>query len=147
MSGQDSLFPEYEQFRLDVAAEQAAEIARQRARESAARIAAAADQRDGLVARVGSTDTQRAGAKAAKPRSGTRRSKVYEAIVRTGERGVTDWELEGLLAEQHPHERWSYGDYAPRRRELMDMGLVEDSGERRRAGDTGSPQIVWRAAP
>lgn len=144
MSEQESLFPEYSQERLNEAAERALELAKRRATESADRIRAAADQRDGLVARVGSTDTQRAGAKAAKPRSGTRRSKVYEAIARTGERGVTDWELEGLLAEQHPHERWSYGDYAPRRRELMDMGLVEDSGQRRRAGDTGSPQIVWR---
>lgn len=143
MSDQDSLFPEYEQFRLDVAAEQAAEIARQRARESAARIAAAADQRDGLVARQGSTDTQRAGAKAARPRSGTKRAKVYDAIESAGERGVTDYELEMLLMERHPNERWDYSNMGPRRRELVEMRLVEESPERRMSA-SGSPQIVWR---
>jgi hypothetical protein len=146
MSGQDSLFPEYDRERLDEQAERAANLARQQAAESAERIRRAVEQRDGLVAHKGSTGTQRAGAKAARPRSGTKRGKVYEAIASMGEMGVTDADLELLLMERHPHEVWSYSLIGPRRRELVDMGLVEDSGQRRRVG-SGSEQIMWRVAP
>jgi hypothetical protein len=106
---QDSLFDEYDQSHLDEAAAKAAEYARQQARESAERIRRAAEQRDGLVARTGSTDTQRAGAKAARPKSGTKRAKVFEAILSAGEAGITDSDLEMLLMERHPNEagNWS----------------------------------------
>ena len=98
------------------------------------------EDRPGLSRRDGN-DTSSAAAKTVK--SGTRRWKVLAEIARHPA-GLTDLELEYALSLRYPDERWSYGDYSPRRRELVSMGYVVDSGQRRRT-HTANAQVVWVA--
>ena len=70
------------------------------------------------------------------PRTGTLRRAVYDAIRRTGDEGLTDSELQRALNMEGNTER-------PRRVELIDAGLIKDSGRRRYEG--GRPMIVWVA--
>jgi len=82
-------------------------------------------------------DTQVAAAAAALPRSGTQRARVLEAIRGAGAAGMTDQEVAVRLAMAENSVR-------PRRLELADARLIEDSGERRETSG-GTPAIVWRA--
>ena len=68
-------------------------------------------------------------------RSGTIRRKVYEALAT---KWMTDFELWQLIGGAESSAR-------KRRQELMEAGLVVDSGERRLTGN-GSLAIVWRLA-
>jgi hypothetical protein len=81
-------------------------------------------------------DTQTAAAAAALPRSGTQRAKVLEVIRQAGPAGLTDQEIAVVLGLAENSVR-------PRRLELADDGLIEDSGERRETSG-GNPAIVWR---
>ena len=72
------------------------------------------------------------------PRTGTLRRAVYDAIHRTGDEGMTDSELQRALDMDGNTER-------PRRVELIDAGLIKDSGRRRYEG--GRPMIVWVVVP
>lgn len=79
-------------------------------------------------------DTSRLAADAASRRSPSQRSRVWTTLLELGE--ATDYELS--IACQILRT-----SAAKRRQELVDAGLVEDSG-RRRDTDTGSSAIVWR---
>lgn len=70
-------------------------------------------------------------------RTGTQRAAVLLAIDVAGDYGRTDYELERNLGLKRP----SPGN---RRGELVDAGLVEDSG-RTRPTDTGHAAVVWVA--
>ena len=80
--------------------------------------------------------TSKAAAESVAPRSGTQRYRVLNALVRFHRQGMTDAELATFLA-MHP------GSAAKRRGELADVGLVEDSGERRETPH-GCMAIVWK---
>jgi hypothetical protein len=82
-------------------------------------------------------DTQVAAAAAVLPRTGTQRARVLEAIKGAGPAGMTDQEVAVRLAMAENSVR-------PRRLELADAGLIEDSGERRETSG-GNPAIVWIA--
>lgn len=81
----------------------------------------------------GKTDTSRAAAEAIKPRAQTIRSKIAE-IMRAGA-AVTADEMAGHLALPVLTVR-------PRFSELRNLGLIEDSGKRRK-NRGGKAQIVW----
>ena len=68
------------------------------------------------------------------PRTGTLRRKVYDYIKAAG--GATDDEIQAALDMDGNTER-------PCRVELVNAGIVADSGIRRRLD--GRPRIVWRA--
>lgn len=70
-------------------------------------------------------------------RSGNQRHRVYNFIASQGPQGATDDEgMEELGLRGN--------SYHPRRLELVQAGLVEDSGERRPTV-SGNAAIVWRA--
>lgn len=87
-------------------------------------------------ARISDPDTSHAAAKAVTPDI-TRKQKAVMAFARSRHpSGFTDVEL-----EEHFHDAGS--TYRTRRRELVDLGELRDSGERiRHAGDTRR-RIVW----
>lgn len=80
-------------------------------------------------------DTERAAAFAVRPKTGTQRMKVLNAII--GSDGLTDPEVAELTG------LYLYSA-APRRNELALGGWVEDSGARRET-DNGGLAIVWIA--
>lgn len=82
------------------------------------------------------TGTQVATAAAVLPKTGTQRRAVYDAIARRVE-GSTDEEVAAML-------RLGLNSVRPRRLELVEMELVEDSGICRRT-QSGHDAIVWRA--
>ncbi|HXI23108.1 MAG TPA: hypothetical protein VNG71_04465 [Pyrinomonadaceae bacterium] len=67
----------------------------------------------------------------------TMRREVLLLLQSKGSKGATDWEI----SEELGILRTSAGK---RRHELVALGLVENSGQRRET-DTGSTAIVWRA--
>lgn len=86
-------------------------------------------------------DTTRAAAAAVLPRSGTQRRKVYDAILDAAGRGyggATDLELTRATGLGGNSVR-------PRRLELVEAGLVVDTGHRRTAD--GTAHIVWGPTP
>jgi hypothetical protein len=87
------------------------------------------DPRPGLVGKD-HPDTSAAAAISVMPRTGTQRRKVLDHIGRCGYDGATDAELQAALDLSGNSQR-------PRRVELVEAGLIIDSG-RRRAG-----HIVW----
>ena len=80
-------------------------------------------------------DTERAAAALVQPRTGTWRARVLEAITTAGEHGLTDWELHDALGG-------NLYTVAPRRKELVELGWVVDSGSRRPTNN-GARAIVW----
>lgn len=66
----------------------------------------------------------------------TLRDKVHAYIICTGEYGATDAEIERGLGMRHQTA-------SARRNELVKLGLVVDSGQRRPT-PSGRPAIVWR---
>lgn len=87
------------------------------------------DPRPGIVG-AHHPDTSRAAALAVMPRTGTQRRRVFDYIVGCAGFGATDLELQNNLSLGGNSER-------PRRIELVEAGLIEDSGVRRRG------HIVW----
>lgn len=71
--------------------------------------------------------------------SGSQRRRVLEAIAAAEQAGRTDFELERELNLNRP----SPGN---RRGELVRLGLVADTGERRPTA-TGCPAVVWAVTP
>lgn len=80
-------------------------------------------------------ETSRLAALKARPRSGTIRQRVLEALVVNG--GMTDDELVQFL-------RIPGNTVRPRRLELVEGEWVQDSGRRRR-NEFGNDCIVWSA--
>lgn len=71
------------------------------------------------------------------PRTGTQRRKVYDFIVSRGTFGATDDEMMDELS-------MSGNSLHPRRLELVQAKLIDDSGQRRKT-KSGSDAIVWTA--
>jgi len=67
--------------------------------------------------------------------AGNLRQRIHAAIVEAGTHGLTDDEGEALLSIKPQ-------TYTPRRGELVKLGLVVDSGERRPTS-SGRPAAVW----
>ena len=84
------------------------------------------------------SETSRAAADAMRGEaSKTLRAKVYEAIVASGDKGMTDPELQAELELTGSTQR-------PRRVRLVELGLVIDSGKRRDSSK-GRSCTVWKA--
>jgi hypothetical protein len=81
-------------------------------------------------------DTSREAALARLGGKATDRRAALIEIGNVGPRGLTDFELARLINRQQTSA-------GKRRGELRDLGLVEDSGDRRPA-PSGSSAIVWR---
>lgn len=86
------------------------------------------------------SDTSKEAAAFVLPRSGTQRARVYEYIKSRGDFGATDEEIETDL------EMVATRSCRPRRKELVDAGLVKDSGQRR-ITTSGVNAIVWISPP
>lgn len=84
---------------------------------------------------AGGPETEVAAAEDNAPRSGSQRARVLVCLADAGNDGMTDWELGVALSIL----RTSAGK---RRKELCEIGLVEDTGWRRKT-DTGSSAVVW----
>lgn len=82
--------------------------------------------------------TSRDAASHIKPGAATLRMKVLGYIVARGEDGATDAEIQDVLGIEGSTQR-------PRRVELVDAGLVKDSGATR-ATRKGRRAAVWIAA-
>jgi hypothetical protein len=90
----------------------------------------------------GRTDTSRAAAERVLPKTGTQRRRVYDALLDASQwvdGGLTDDELVARL-------KLPANSIRPRRGELVEAGLVIDSGVRV-LNDYGNMCIVWRAVP
>lgn len=84
------------------------------------------------------SDTSRAAAESLSPRvTGELRARVYKAICARGAFGATDQELQAML-------RMKVNVETPRRWELVNAGLVVDSGHRRKT-PSGRTAAVWIA--
>lgn len=81
------------------------------------------------------TDTQSEAAARELPRSGTARRWVFDLLSNAGMKGATDEEMQFLLKMNPNTQR-------PRRKELVEMGWVFDTGARRKTA-SGSRAIVW----
>jgi hypothetical protein len=86
--------------------------------------------------RLSDPDTSREAADSVAPKMTALRATVLGHFARR--RSLTDLELEGLCADHG-------STYRTRRSELVQMGLVEDSGERRE--QRGSNRVVWVITP
>jgi hypothetical protein len=84
---------------------------------------------------VAHSDTSEDAADEIKPAANTLRRKVYDYIV-DQEAGATDEEIQDALQMNPSTER-------PRRRELQQGGLIQDSGDRRPTR-SGRKAVVWR---
>lgn len=79
--------------------------------------------------------TSSVAAKQAAPRCPSARSRLLKEFERAGSYGLTDEEGESALDLKSQ-------SYTPRRRELVQLGLVIDSGQRRHT-TSGRPAAVW----
>lgn len=84
------------------------------------------------------SETSKAAAEAIKPRVEIYRERILAEIKRSGALGRTDGELQEQLAMNGSTQR-------PRRIELVDAGLVKDSGRTRKSA-SGRACVVWVAA-
>lgn len=83
----------------------------------------------------GAPETQRQAAILAYYKTGSDRLRVLDAIARSRDDGLTDFEIEQEFAMKHQTA-------SARRNDLMKDGWIEDSGKRRET-DTGSKAAVW----
>lgn len=72
------------------------------------------------------------------PKAGTLRASVYEALAQAGDAGLTDEQIGQQI-------RMGGNTVRPRRVELVEKGLVRDSGRRRETG-SGRKAVVWVCA-
>lgn len=85
------------------------------------------------------SDTSRAAAESLPTSStATQRMRVLDCIREAGSRGRTDCEIQDLLGMQGNTQR-------PRRLELLDRGLIRNSGETRKTS-SGRKAAVWVVA-
>lgn len=86
---------------------------------------------------VRGSETSEAAAEEALPNAGTQRRRLWDFLEERGEKGATDEEMQEHLGMNPSTQR-------PRRVELVERGLVYDSGEKR---DTrsGRKAVVWKA--
>lgn len=80
-------------------------------------------------------DTERAAARLIEPKTGTLRALALARVFDAGSEGLTHGELAEVTGKNHY-------SIAPRVTELVDLGWVIDSGQRRKTA-LGSPAIVW----
>ena len=85
------------------------------------------------------TPTSRFAAKLAKTFAATQQERVFQFIEQAGERGATDQEIETSLGIAGNSVR-------PRRRKLVELGRVKDSGNLRLTSSS-SPAVAWISAP
>lgn len=83
--------------------------------------------------------TSRAAAESVAGQAPSLRRAVYRALLEAGEGGCTDEEIQALLGLSGSTQR-------PRRVELVEAGLVRDSGRKRTTG-SGRLAVVWVAVP
>jgi hypothetical protein len=72
------------------------------------------------------------------PLTGSKRRLVYDYVQVMGDIGATDEEIQDILGMNPSTQR-------PRRVELVDAGLIRDSGATRKTR-SGRPAVVWVAA-
>lgn len=82
-------------------------------------------------------DTSYKAAELVMPSTGTLRRQVYDFIKQAGARGATDIEIQVALRMDGNTER-------PRRVELVNGGLVRDSGHRREI--KGRQHVIWEVS-
>lgn len=92
---------------------------------------------NGTAPCVAGSDTSAAAAEQITTGAGTLRERVRRYLVSWGAHGATDDEIEHALALRHQTA-------SARRRELVLLGLVRDSGVRRRTR-SGRNATVWQA--
>lgn len=85
------------------------------------------------------TPTSRIAAKLAKTFAASQQEQVFQFIEQAGERGATDQEIETALGIAGNSVR-------PRRRKLVELGRVKESGNLRLT-NSNSPAVVWIATP
>ena len=83
-------------------------------------------------------DTSESAAEAIKPHRASQWRRIHERLILAGWEGMTDQEIQRATGLDPSTER-------PRRGELVDAGLVYDSGRKRRTV-SGRRAIVWRAS-
>lgn len=93
------------------------------------------DFKDHVYVGKNARDTSVEAAKRILPKTGTQRRRVFDYIVSKGEYGATDAELMTELG-------LSGNSLHPRRLELCQAGLIEDSTKRRKT-PSGADAIVW----
>jgi hypothetical protein len=94
--------------------------------------------RVGKYQRTGQSATSRVAAVEAVPLTGSKRADVYALIRSQKDYGATDEEIQTYLDMNPSTQR-------PRRVELVDAGLIRDSGTTRQTR-SGRPAVVWVAA-
>ena len=87
--------------------------------------------------RASAPSTSREAARRIEPTQTPIRGRVLGHLIARGDAGATDEEAEAALGIKPQ-------TYTPRRRELVMLGLVRDSG-RRRCTDAGRSAVVWVA--
>lgn len=92
---------------------------------------------DHVFLRNDAPDTSIAAAKKVLGRTGSQRRRVYNYILSNGIDGATDQQIQDALSISESSER-------PRRKELLEAGLIIDSGERRPTR-SGNASKVWIA--
>ena len=85
------------------------------------------------------TPTSRIAAKLAKTFAASQQEHVFQAIEQAGANGLTDQEIETSLGIAGNSVR-------PRRRKLVELGRVKESGNLRLTS-SNSPAVVWIATP
>ena len=80
-------------------------------------------------------DTSQISAQRALLRSGTKKKTIYELILKSGEYGLCDHELEQITG-------WSHQTVSASRNNLMNDSWIIDSNQRRNTPQ-GNPAIAW----
>ena len=82
------------------------------------------------------SDTSREAARSVARGAPTKRAEVYGYILARGKAGATDAEIEGGLSMLRQ-------SVCGRRNELVTLGMIRDSGQRRTSPHTGRRCAVW----
>lgn len=90
----------------------------------------------GKYQRAGQSGTSRVAAVEAVPLTGSKRQAVFHFIQEQGWRGATDEEIQTALDMNPSTQR-------PRRVELVDQGLIQDSGRTRLTRSRRAAAVWW----
>lgn len=82
-------------------------------------------------------ETSKAAAESKRLRAGAQQQRVLECLQQAGDTGMTDEQIQVALGLSGDSER-------PRRRKLVELGLVADSGEVRET-TSGHAAVIWVA--
>lgn len=85
------------------------------------------------------TLTSKIAAQSMRSSAGAQQQRVLECLQQAGDAGLTDEELQAALDLSGNSER-------PRRRKLVELGLVKDSGTMRKTGSNHAA-VVWCVVP